>query len=237
MDSFDPRKKSPPTILQSKELHNYILETSVYPREPAALKEIREATAGHSHAFFSAAPDVGQLIAMMLKLVNAKKTIEIGVFTGYSLLATALNIPEDGEIIAIDPNRENFEIGAPIMEKAGVMKKIKFIESQALPILDKLLEDKSNEESFDFVFVDADKYNYYNYHQRVIKLVKVGGLLMYDNTLLGGAVVAPEAKVEDFRRLHWHGIIEFNKAVATDDRVELCHIPSGDGTIICRRLR
>ncbi|GMH13709.1 hypothetical protein Nepgr_015550 [Nepenthes gracilis] len=237
MDSFDARIDDNPTILQSKELHNYILKTSVYPREPAALKEIREATASHSHAFYATDPDVGQLIAMMLKLVNAKKTIEIGVFTGYSLLLTALNIPEDGKIIAVDPNREAYEIGAPIIEKAGVIKKIKFIESPGLPILDKLLEDKSNEGSFDFAFIDADKYNYWNYHQRIMKLVRVGGLLMYDNTLFGGAMIGPETQMVDVKRPHLHGIIEFNKAIATDDRVELCHIPSGDGVTICKRIR
>ncbi|GMH13712.1 hypothetical protein Nepgr_015553 [Nepenthes gracilis] len=236
MDFADAKVKGNPVILQSQELFDYLLETSVYPREPAALKELREATASHSHAFYAATPDVGQLMALMLKLINAKKTIEIGVFTGYSLLATALNIPEDGEIIAIDPDRKAYEVGVPIIEKAGVMKKIKFIESPALPVLDKLLEDKSNEGSFDFAFVDADKNNYYNYHQRVIKLVKVGGLLMYDNTLFGGAVIAPEAEVEDYKRPFRRGTIEFTKAVVADDRVELCHICSGDGVIICKRL-
>ncbi|GMH13710.1 hypothetical protein Nepgr_015551 [Nepenthes gracilis] len=237
MDYFDARIDDNPTILQSKELHNYILETSVYPREPAPLKEIREATANHSHAFYATDPGVGQLMALMLKLVNAKKTIKIGVFTGYSLLLTALNIPEDGMIIAIDLNRKAYEIGAPIIEKAGVMKKIKFIESPALPVLDKLLEDKSNEGSFDFAFIDADKYNYCNYHQRIMKLVKVGGLLMYDNTLFGGAMIDPKTEMSDVKRLLLHGIIEFNKAVVADDRVELCHVPSGDGVTICKRLR
>ncbi|KAH7852552.1 hypothetical protein Vadar_026266 [Vaccinium darrowii] len=86
-------------------------------------------------------PDVGQLMAMLLKLVDARKTIEIGVFTGYSLLLTALSIPDDGKITAIDPSRESYEIGLPIIRKAGVEHKINFIESKALPVLDKLLED------------------------------------------------------------------------------------------------
>ncbi|GMH13706.1 hypothetical protein Nepgr_015547 [Nepenthes gracilis] len=236
MDASDSTLKGNPTLLQSQELYDYILKTSVYPREAASLKELREATANHPLAFYGTEPDSGQLIAILLKLVNAKKTIEIGVFTGYSLLLTALNIPEDGEIIAIDPDRKAYEIGAPIIEKAGVMKKIKFIESLALPVLDKLLEDKDNEGSFDFAFVDADEHNYYNYHQRVMKLVKIGGLMIYDNTLFGGGVVTPEAVLEVKRPLI-PPLLEFNKAVAVDDRVELCHVPCGDGVTICRRLR
>ncbi|GAB4852734.1 hypothetical protein Ancab_016943 [Ancistrocladus abbreviatus] len=225
-----------PPLLQSRELYNYILETTVYPREPAPLKELRNATANHPRAFFGTDPDAGQLIAMLLKLVNAKKTIEIGVFTGYSLLLTALNIPEDGQVIAIDVDQEAYEIGAPIIKKAGVHKKINFIESKALPVLDKLLEDKANEGSFDFAFVDADKNNYINYHERLMKLVKVGGLLLYDNTLWGGAVAKPEEQVPDNKRALRKHTIEFNSAIAADDHVELCHVPCGDGLIICKRL-
>ncbi|XP_050270337.1 probable caffeoyl-CoA O-methyltransferase At4g26220 isoform X2 [Quercus robur] len=125
--------KVPHNILQSEDLYQYILETSVYPRESEFLKELR--------AFYSTAPDVGQLMAMLLKLVNAKRTIELGVYTGYSLLLTALTIPEDGKIIAIDVNRETFEIGLPIIRKAGIADKIDFIESEALPVLDQLLQN------------------------------------------------------------------------------------------------
>ncbi|GMH23786.1 hypothetical protein Nepgr_025629 [Nepenthes gracilis] len=234
--NYDPNLKANPVILQSEELYDYILETNVYPREPAPLKELREASASHPRAFFGTNPDAGQLMAMLLKLVNAKKTIEIGVFTGYSLLLTALNIPKDGQIIAIDIDREAYNIGEPIIKKSGVSKKINFIESPALPILDKLLEEKTNLGTFDFAFVDADKNNYANYHERLMKLVKVGGLLLYDNTLWGGAVAKPEDQVpENKRRLRKH-TIDFNAAVTADDRVELCHVPCGDGLIICRRL-
>ncbi|KAL9272754.1 putative caffeoyl-CoA O-methyltransferase [Drosera capensis] len=226
-----------PVILQSEELYNYILETSVYPREPALLKELREATAKHPRAFFGTNPDAGQLLALLLKLINAKKTIEIGVFTGYSLLVTALNIPEDGQIIAVDVDREAYEIGAPIIEKAGVDKKINFFESQGLPILDKLLQDKANEDSFDFAFVDADKDNYWNYHERLMKLVKVGGLLIYDNTLWGGAVAKPEEEVPEIKRYFRRYTVEFNAAITADDRIEISHVPSGDGLLICKRLR
>ncbi|KAE9448748.1 hypothetical protein C3L33_19355, partial [Rhododendron williamsianum] len=96
-------------ILQSEELYQYILETSVYPREPEPLKELRGVTSSHPWGFMGTAPDAGQLMAMLLKLVKAKKTIEVGVFTGYSLLLTALSIPDDGKITAIDVSRESYK--------------------------------------------------------------------------------------------------------------------------------
>lgn len=153
-------------ILQSEELFEYVLETSVYPREPAPLKEIRATTANHPEFYMGTTPDSGQLIAMLLNLLNAKNTIEIGVFTGYSLLLTALTIPDDGNIIAIDPDRQSYELGLPIIQKAGVAHKINFKSSPALPVLDKLLEDDKNRGGFDFAFIDADKTNYENYHER-----------------------------------------------------------------------
>ncbi|XP_039014657.1 probable caffeoyl-CoA O-methyltransferase At4g26220 [Hibiscus syriacus] len=113
-----------------------------------------------SRYFMSTAPDTAQLMGMLPKLVNTKKTIEIGVYTGYSHLLTALSIPRDAMIRGIDPDREAYEIGLPIFQKAGMERKINFIESKALPVLDKLLQNqKENEGSFDFAFVDADKDN------------------------------------------------------------------------------
>ncbi|KAK8568638.1 hypothetical protein V6N13_106541 [Hibiscus sabdariffa] len=178
--------------------------------------------------FMSTAPDAAQLMGMLLKLLHAKKTIEIGVYTGYSLLLTALSTPHDAMSLAIDPDREAYEIGLPIIQKAGVEHKINFIESQALP--------KENEGSFDFAFVDADKDNYLNYHERLLKLVKVGGLIVFDNTLWGGTVVQPEETVPRLRKETWRSIIEFNKSISTDQRVEISLAPLGDGITICRRI-
>ncbi|EOY30532.1 S-adenosyl-L-methionine-dependent methyltransferases superfamily protein isoform 2 [Theobroma cacao] len=184
----------------------------------------------------SAAPDAAQLMGMLLKIVNAKKTIEIGVYTGYSLLLTALSIPDDGKIVAIDINRETYEIGLPIIRKAGVEHKIDFIESQAIPVLDKLLKNLKSEGSFDFAFVDANKDDYMNYHERILKLVKVGGLIIYDNTLWRGTVALPEEAVSEDRRDSRRSIIEFNKSIAIDHRLEISLAPCGDGMTICRRI-
>ncbi|KAK1418588.1 hypothetical protein QVD17_27733 [Tagetes erecta] len=128
-------------LLKSDELYKYIMETNVYPQEPEPLKEIRALTASHQKFFMGSSPDAGQMIEMLLKLTSAKKTLEIGVYTGYSLLLTALTIPEDGKIVAIDINRGYYEIGRPVIEKAGVEHKIDFIQSDAIQALDKLLED------------------------------------------------------------------------------------------------
>nr|ACU19602.1 unknown [Glycine max] len=232
----DPSIYRNPVILQSEDLTKYILETAVYPREPAPLKELREATNNHPWGFIATLPEAGQLMTLLLKLLNPKKTIEVGVFTGYSLLLTALNIPHDGKITAIDINRKTYEVGLPVIKKAGVEHKIDFIESPALPILDKLLEDPTNEGSFDFAFIDADKENYVNYHERLIKLVKIGGLLVYDNTLWGGRVCWPEDKVPPHARSGRDAAIEFNKTITNDSRVEFALTSVGDGLNICRRV-
>ncbi|XP_021807073.1 probable caffeoyl-CoA O-methyltransferase At4g26220 [Prunus avium] len=230
----DPAQKG---LLQSDELYQYILETSVYPREPEPLKELRAATASHPRSQMATAPDAGQLMTMLLKLVDAKKTIEVGVFTGYSLLLTALTIPEDGKIVAVDVNREAYDqIGLPIIKKAGVQHKIDFIESEALPVLDKLLEHHENKGSFDFAFIDADKVNYWNYHERLMKLLKVGGIVVYDNTLWGGTVVMPEESTPEYMKQGRQATIELNKLLAADARVQISHASLGDGITICRRI-
>ncbi|KAI8553629.1 hypothetical protein RHMOL_Rhmol05G0031000 [Rhododendron molle] len=175
-------------------------------------------------------------MAMLLKLVNAKKTIELGVFTGYSLLLTALSIPDDGKITAIDVNRQSYEIGLPIIRKAGVEHKVNFIESKALPVLDKLLEDNENEGSFDFAFVDADKISYLDYHERLMKLVKVGGIIAYDNTLWYGTVSKPEEMVPEDMKHYREIIIKVNKSLTADSRVMISHASIGDGITICMRI-
>ncbi|XP_065624068.1 flavonoid 3',5'-methyltransferase-like [Quercus suber] len=131
-------------ILKNQALQKYILE-KCYPQEHEQLKELREATV-KEHPFWSlmnVPVDEGLLVSMLLKTMNAKKTIEIGVFTGYSLLVTALALPADGKIIAIDPNKEAYQTGLPFIQKAGVEHKINFIESDALPILNDLITNVS----------------------------------------------------------------------------------------------
>ncbi|OVA11762.1 O-methyltransferase [Macleaya cordata] len=180
-------------LLQSKELYQYVLETSVYPGEAEPLKELREATAKHPRAQMATAPDSGQLMAFLLKLINPKKTIEIGVFTGHSFLLTALSIPEDGK--------------------------------------------PENEGTFHFAYVDADKNNNQYYHERLLKLLRVGGIIVYDNTLWGGmVVVSDESLVPERYKSNWCPMIEFNKFLVADSRIQLAQVSVGDGTTICVRL-
>ncbi|MFS7955447.1 putative caffeoyl-CoA O-methyltransferase [Helianthus anomalus] len=231
------------SLLQSDALYQYILEISVYPREPQPMKELREVAILN---LMTTSADEGQFMNLLLKLINAKNTMEIGVYTGYSLLSTALALPEDGKILALDINRENYEIGLPIIEKAGVAHKIDFREGPALPLLDQMVEDASTYKfwdiakchgSFDFIFVDADKDNYRNYHKRLIDLVKVGGVIGYDNTLWNGSLVAPpDAPLRKYVRYYRDFVLELNKALAVGPRVEICQLPVGDGITLSLRI-
>lgn len=225
------------SLLQSDALFQYILETSVYPREPAPLRELREMTANHPWNLMTTSADEGQFLMLLVKLINAKNTIELGVYTGYSLLSTALALPEDGKIIAMDIHRQNYELGVPFMKKAGVHHKIDFREGKGIALLEELMQDEKNIGFFDFVFVDADKDNYLNYHERIIKLVKVGGLIGYDNTLWNGSVAAPDdTPFPKYVKYYKPFVLELNKALAVDPRIEINMVPIGDGITLCRRL-
>ncbi|KAL6180103.1 hypothetical protein ACLB2K_045981 [Fragaria x ananassa] len=225
-------------ILKSPGLLKYILETSCFPREHELLKQLREATV-EKYQFWSimnVPVDEGLLLSVLLKIMNAKKTLELGVFTGYSLLTTALALPADGKITAIDPDKEAYEVGLPFIQKAGVEHKIDFFHSDAFSVLNDLITNGKEEGSFDFVFVDADKDNYINYHELLLKLVKVGGIIAYDNTLWFGSVAEPEEMVEKPLRPGRSHVIELNKFLAGDSRVELAFVSIGDGLSLCRRL-
>ncbi|XP_010555613.1 PREDICTED: putative caffeoyl-CoA O-methyltransferase At1g67980 [Tarenaya hassleriana] len=231
-------------ILRSAALQNYV-EMNAYPREHEQLKKLREATV-EKYANLSKMEipvDEGNFLSMLIKIMNAKNTIEIGVFTGYSLLATALSLPEDGRVIGIDPEIRYYELGQPFIKKAGVDHKVNFIHSAALPVLDEMLNDeKKQKQEFDFAFVDADKHNYQNYHERLLKLVKVGGVIAYDNTLWFGLVAEDEDEddgedrfPEQMRAITRH-IRDFNRFLVSDPRVEVSLLSIGDGITLCRRI-
>ncbi|KAA8529788.1 hypothetical protein F0562_034112 [Nyssa sinensis] len=226
------------TILKSEALQKYILDTTAYPREHEQLKEIREATFKKygDRALISVPPDQGLFLSMLLKMMNAKRTLEIGVYTGYSLLTTALALPDDGQIVAIDSNQEAYEIGLPFIQKAGVVHKINFIKLDAYSALNEMLSNGNNEMMFDFVFVDADKPNYIKYHEKVMKLVKIGGVIAYDNTLWYGSVAERENEVPKPFRANRKAIIDLNNRLVSDLRLEISQIPIGDGLTLCRRI-
>lgn len=241
---MDLKKIKEKTILNSPALVEYILETSAYPNENEQMKGIRDATVEkYKHmSIMNASADEAQFLSMLLKLMNAKNTLEVGVFTGYSLLATALALPEDGKVTAIDPDREAYEVGVPYIKKAGVEHKIEFVEGKAMQILEDLIAN-GKEGSFDFAFVDADKENYVNYHEPLLKLVKVGGCIAYDNTLWFGSVALSEDD-EQFKsdpimkfvkQTGYEAIRNLNTFLASDPRIESSLLSIGDGVTLCRR--
>ncbi|KAH0916054.1 hypothetical protein HID58_030500 [Brassica napus] len=224
-------------ILKNEELKKYIFETSAYPREHEELKKLREATV-HKYGNLSEMEvpvDEGHFLSMLLKMMNAKNTLELGVFTGYSLLTTALALPEDGRITAIDIDKEAYEMGLEFIKNAGVDHKINFIQSDGLQALDKLLSENPKPE-FDFAFVDADKPNYVHALERLMKLVKVGGIIAFDNTLWFGFVAEEEETVPVHLRVNRKALMELNKRLASDPRIEISQVSIGDGVTLCRRL-
>ncbi|CBI27641.3 unnamed protein product, partial [Vitis vinifera] len=226
-------------ILKTEALTKYILETSAYPREHEQLRGLREATVEKQEfwSIMNVPVDEGLFISMLLKLMNVKKTIELGVFTGYSLLATPLALPQDGKARLSRKENKAYQIGVPFIKKPGVEHKINFIQSDAMSVLNDLIADGNEEGTLDFAFVDADKENYLNYHELLLKLVRVGGIIAYDNTLWFGSVArSEEEEMMDFERAGRVHLMKLNKFLASDPRVELSHLSIGDGIALCRRL-
>ncbi|CAM6104034.1 unnamed protein product [Calypogeia fissa] len=225
------------SLLRDDNLYEYILETSVYPREHKALQGLRLATEKHAWRIFATSADEGQFLSLLMKLINAKNTIEIGVFTGYSLLSTALALPEDGKVIALDINRESYDIGVPFFEEAGVAHKIDFRQGPAMDTLHTLLAEEKNHGFFDFIFVDADKDNYMNYHPLLLKLVRLGGVIGYDNTLwMGSLGKEDDESMPEWLTFYKKYIVELNKFLASDSRVEISQLTLGDGITLCGRI-
>src|SRR6185503_19178442 len=159
-------------------------------REHPAQAALREATRSHPHAGMQIGADQGQFMAMLVKLLGAKRTIEVGVFTGYSALTVALALPADGRVLACDVSDEYTRIGKPFWQQAGVAHKVDLVIGPALATLDARLA-KGEAGHYDFAFVDADKSNYDGYYERCLQLVRAGGLIAFDNTLWSGAVAKP----------------------------------------------
>jgi predicted O-methyltransferase YrrM len=199
-----------------EKIARYIEEHSV--REPAILRELRAATASVPMSGMQIGADQGQFMALLVQLTGAKRCLEIGTYTGYSALAVALALPEDGKIVCCDVSEEWTAIGRPFWKKAGVEKKIDLKIAPALETLQKL------KGPFDFVFIDADKENYLNYYERCLQLLRRGGLMAVDNVLWSGEVANVRA-----RDALTVALRKFNDYVHKDERVELAMLSIGDG--------
>ncbi|MFQ4141266.1 class I SAM-dependent methyltransferase [Chlorogloeopsis sp. ULAP02] len=215
------------TLHLPNHLYEYLLSVSL--REPELLLQLREETARHPRANMQVAPEQGQFLAFLVKLIGARKTLELGVFTGYSSLSVALALPPDGKILACDISEEFTAIARRYWQKAGVADKIDLRLAPATETLEKLLAE-SSAETFDFAFIDADKENYYRYYELVLKLIRPGGLIVIDNVLWSGRVT--EADIQD---LATNAIREFNSKLHQDERIDLSLISVADGLTLARK--
>lgn len=209
------------TLELDNRLYDYLLSVSL--REPEILRQLREETANHPMGRMQIAPDQGQFLALLIQLIGAKKVLEIGVFTGYSSLVVALALPSDGKIIACDISAEDTNIARRYWEKTGVTDKIELRLAPALQTLDELIA-AGEINSFDFVFIDADKKNYPEYYERALQLVRSGGLIAIDNVLWSGKVADPE--IQDGQT---QAIRNFNEKLHQDERVTLSLVSIADG--------
>ena len=206
-------------------LYQYVMDHSI--REHPAQVALRAATASHLHAGMQISPDQGQFMALLVKLLGARRAIEIGVFTGYSALSVALALPEDGRLLACDINDDYTRIGRPFWQQAGVAHKIDLHLAPALQTLDAQLAGGAAGH-YDFAFIDADKTGYDAYYERCLKLVRRGGLIAIDNTLWSGAVARP-AKDADTTALQ-----QLNEKLHQDERIDLSLLAIGDGLTLAR---
>jgi caffeoyl-CoA O-methyltransferase len=209
------------TLNLDPNLYSYLLNHS--SREHPALRELREATAGMPHAGMQISPEQGQFMALLARLMDARRTLEIGVFTGYSAMSVALALPPGGKIVACDVNEEWTAMARKHWQAAGVAGKIELRLAPALQTLDNLVAEGAAG-TFDFAFIDADKSNYLAYYERCLTLVRRRGLIAVDNTLWSGAVADPRNTDRDTLAIR-----AFNDAVHKDGRVELSLLPIGDG--------
>ena len=210
---------------QSLELDNRLYEylLSVSLREAEVLTKLRQETSQHSASIMQISPDQGQFMALLVKLLGATKTLDIGVFTGYSSLVVALALPEHGKVIACDRDPQATAIARLYWQEAGVAHKIELRLAPALETLDKLIADGESG-SFDFAFIDADKRNYSNYYERALTLLRPGGMVAIDNVLWFGSVADPQDT--DKRTI---AIREFNQKLHQDTRVDISMLAIADG--------
>ena len=202
-------------------LYEYLLSVSL--REPDILRQLRQETASFPGGAMQIAPEQGQFMALLIQLLGATKTIEVGVFTGYSSLCVALALPPNGKIVACDISEESTAVARRYWEAAGVADRIDLRLAPGIETLDQLLAT-GQAETFDFAFIDADKANYDGYYERSLQLIRRGGLIAIDNVLWSGQVAKP--RVQDKQT---EAIRALNKKLHHDERVTLSLVPIADG--------
>ena len=215
------------TLQLSDAVYQYLQDHSL--RESDVLRRLREETATLKEARMQLSPEQGQLLTFLAELTGARKAIEVGTFTGYSALCVASALPNDGCLIACDVSATWTAIGQRYWEEAGVDRKIDLRIAPALETLDELLA-AGEAGSYDFALIDADKENYEAYYERILSLLRSGGLLLVDNVLWSGKVADPDHTEESTLAIR-----AFNRKVHEDDRVSLSMLPIGDGMTLVRK--
>jgi len=216
------------TIELTEPLYDYLIRTGTH--ESAVARELREETRQATRAhMMQISPEQGALMAVLVRLIGARRTLEVGTFTGYSALVVAEALPADGQLIACDVSAEWTAIGKPFWERAGVANKIDLRLRPALETLDELIAD-GQAGSFDFAFIDADKTNYDGYYERCLTLLRPGGLIGIDNVLWGGRVADDAVSDDDTLAIR-----ALNAKVHDDSRVTACTLPIGDGLTLAIR--
>lgn len=210
------------------QIYSYLVNTSL--REPEYLARLRAETAKLTYGNMQISADQGQFMTLLIKLMNARKTLEVGVFTGYSSICTALGLPDDGKIIACDVSDEWTSIARRYWVEAGVAHKIDLRLAPATQTLGALLSDGQTG-SFDFAFIDADKENYDAYYERALQLIRQGGLIAFDNTLWYGKVA--DEGVQDVDTI---AIRALNQKLQADSRVMMSQLTIGDGLTLAIKL-
>jgi predicted O-methyltransferase YrrM len=215
------------TLGLEQSLYDYLLSVSL--REPAILTQLRQETAQMPRSIMQISPEQGQFMALLIKLIGAKKTLEVGVFTGYSSLVVALALPTDGKIVACDVSEEYTSVARRYWQQAGVADKIDLHIAPALETLDNLLT-AGEAETFDFAFIDADKSNYDNYYEQCLELIRPGGLIAIDNVLWSGKVADTEIQDNQTNKIR-----DLNRKLHEDSRITLSLVPIADGLTLAMK--
>jgi predicted O-methyltransferase YrrM len=214
------------TQLITPDVYQYVLQSS---REPDVLARLRQATASVPHSVMQIGADQGQLLALLAKSIGARRCIEIGTYTGYSALAVALALPPDGYLVACDVSEEWTSIGRPFWREAGVESRIDLRIKPGLETLEELLA-KGGRGTFDFAFLDADKTSYAAYYEKLLELLRAGGLIAVDNTLAlsGDPIITQQsASAKALRAL--------NESLRADERVDVAMLTIGEGLTLLRK--
>lgn len=214
------------TIQLDDRTYDYLIAHSL--REAPVLLKLRAETASHPKVNMQIAPEQGQFMQMLVRLTGARRAIEVGVFTGYSSLAVMLAMPKDGRLLALDVSPVYTSVARRHWQEAGVADRIELVIAPAKDTLDARLA-AGEAGQYDFAFIDADKTGYLDYYERLMKLLRPGGLIVVDNTLWHGAVADPSDREADTVALR-----EFNDALHRDERVDVALLPVGDGLTLAR---